>query len=373
MASSNGRRSPGEPSDARTDSFTTALAPPSDDRTESFTTALAPPSTVDVDGADIPRFEDEDTSDMPTPQPRRNDADYWQSSTNSNRHSIGPPSRTHAPSVTPRGFLAPMSSQKLQAHRAPRPSSYIYSRPRFEENPHLEEDAESKRNSMGSQLTSQGPFADTSQQENVPPSRGTDTTEWTNYDRTMDYVHGDDSSVQQSTDNWERQQETAQPLENDTHEKQNEAFERKSPKGIIENWKRSSKLSSGTRRQGRADGHAKLPSGTASSDSRDKDLEKQAKEPDLGRNWEYFTGNTIFFWGGRIQNARERPMNILTGLIMVIPSILFFVYSAPFLWHHVSPAVPIFYAYVFFLTFSSYLHGSIVNPGVSRLCLLWPY
>jgi palmitoyltransferase ZDHHC9/14/18 len=34
------------------------------------------------------------------------------------------------------------------------------------------------------------------------------------------------------------------------------------------------------------------------------------------------------FWGkGRFQNARERPINIITGILVVLPSGLFFAYS----------------------------------------------
>lgn len=34
------------------------------------------------------------------------------------------------------------------------------------------------------------------------------------------------------------------------------------------------------------------------------------------------------------------------------------------MWHHISPAIPIVYAYLFFVCFSSYLHASMTNPGV---------
>jgi palmitoyltransferase ZDHHC9/14/18 len=47
----------------------------------------------------------------------------------------------------------------------------------------------------------------------------------------------------------------------------------------------------------------------------------------LGKNYEYFEGNTIFWLGGRLQNARDRPINIATGVFLVLPAILFFVFS----------------------------------------------
>lgn len=47
----------------------------------------------------------------------------------------------------------------------------------------------------------------------------------------------------------------------------------------------------------------------------------------LGKNHEYFEGNTVFWWGGRMQNARDRPVNIATGIFLILPGILFFVFS----------------------------------------------
>jgi palmitoyltransferase ZDHHC9/14/18 len=84
----------------------------------------------------------------------------------------------------------------------------------------------------------------------------------------------------------------------------------------------------------------------------------------LGKNYEYFTGNTLFFGGGRLQNSRDKPINIATGIFVVLPSALFFAYSAPWLWHHISPAVPILFAYLFYLCLSSFIHACVVDPGI---------
>jgi palmitoyltransferase ZDHHC9/14/18 len=85
----------------------------------------------------------------------------------------------------------------------------------------------------------------------------------------------------------------------------------------------------------------------------------------LGRNYEYFNGNTRFWLGGRLQNTRDRPVNIATGLFVLIPGVLFFVFSAPWLWHNISPAIPIIFAYVFYICMSSFIHASVSDPGVS--------
>ena len=39
--------------------------------------------------------------------------------------------------------------------------------------------------------------------------------------------------------------------------------------------------------------------------------------------------------------------------------------SAPWLWRHVSPAIPILYAYIFVVCMSSFIHASVTDPGVS--------
>jgi palmitoyltransferase ZDHHC9/14/18 len=83
------------------------------------------------------------------------------------------------------------------------------------------------------------------------------------------------------------------------------------------------------------------------------------------RNYEYFEGNTMFWFGGRWQNTRQRPINIATGVFIVLPCVLFFVFEAPWLWHHVSPAIPIIFTYLAYICFSSFLHASISDPGVS--------
>ncbi|KOS21105.1 Palmitoyltransferase ERF2 [Escovopsis weberi] len=86
--------------------------------------------------------------------------------------------------------------------------------------------------------------------------------------------------------------------------------------------------------------------------------------PSSGKVYEYFEGNTVFFFGGRWQNTRQRPINIATGLFMVVPCVLFFVFEAPWLWHNISPALPIIFAYLAYICFSSFLHASISDPGI---------
>ncbi|EFX03105.1 dhhc zinc finger membrane protein [Grosmannia clavigera kw1407] len=83
-----------------------------------------------------------------------------------------------------------------------------------------------------------------------------------------------------------------------------------------------------------------------------------------GKNYQYFEGNTVFCLGGRFENTKSRPFNVATGTLVVVPSILFFVFSASWLWHHVSPAIPITFAYVCYICLSSFVHASVTDPGI---------
>lgn len=121
------------------------------------------------------------------------------------------------------------------------------------------------------------------------------------------------------------------------------------------------------------EGHHEKLNSTASSPrlgTMEPDLEQQKAvvskqlQKGLGKNWEYWTGNTVFCLGGRWQNARDRPVNIFTGLLVIVPAVLFFVFSAPWVWHNISPALPIIFAYLFFITFSSFFHASVTDPGI---------
>lgn len=98
---------------------------------------------------------------------------------------------------------------------------------------------------------------------------------------------------------------------------------------------------------------------------------QQPSQPSkLGRVYHYFEGNTRFCLGGRWQNTKGRPINLATGLFIVVPCVLFFGFSAPWLWHNVSPAIPITFAYLAFICMSSFVHASVADPGVSHTSTL---
>ena len=115
-----------------------------------------------------------------------------------------------------------------------------------------------------------------------------------------------------------------------------------------------------------AQGREKLSSAASSPALNPTHHPSETLKLSLGKNYEYFHGNTRFWLGGRLQNTRDRPVNIATGLIVLIPGVLFFVFSAPWLWFNISPAIPIIFAYVFYICMSSFVHASLSDPGVSR-------
>ena len=91
------------------------------------------------------------------------------------------------------------------------------------------------------------------------------------------------------------------------------------------------------------------------------------RPPRSGQNYQYFDGSTVFCLKGRFQNTRSKPVNIATGLLIVVPGIVFFTMSAPFLWDNVSRAIPISFAYLVYISMSSFFHASVSDPGVGYL------
>ncbi|KIW34758.1 uncharacterized protein PV07_01516 [Cladophialophora immunda] len=264
-------------------------------------------------------------------------------------------SRTHVPSLTAQGFFKPMSSQRLQAQRLRRPlGARTMQPPAPIPDGDVDEDARSVASSR------QGPFHAMPRSHRPAPSI---TTEYTQSEApdTADAASPDFASQHDGDThlvNGANSQKPRRPsrLNIATTLKAGEA-PLKSPLSFRSGLSLASKhrLESG---------HLPLSSNATSPAYPPDSNTEVAVKSALGKNYEYFEGNTIFWLGGRVQNARDRPINIATGIFLVLPAILFFVYSASWLWHHVSPAVPIIFAYLFFICLSSFLHASLVDPGV---------
>lgn len=298
-------------------------------------------------------------------------------------------SRSHVP-LASHAFFHPMSSQKLQAQRgASRPATGIQRRPSIEDMPdedqsHIAPPPQGATVSrpvarLVRHMTDEG-------DPQPPPSRGTEVTE--PYDRITATTsptrgHYPAGSVSESVRPLQRKKAEEKGLSLDVGKSKayggsgsgNLPSPVKSPRSFRSNLFLPGKgESTATTANRDARGAEKLSSGASSPQFTPsaadapaaKTKAKAAKEkmPANGYNHEYFEGNTVFCIGGRLQNTRHRPINIATGFLVVLPAILFFAFSASYLWHHVSPAIPVFFAYLFYICISSFLHASGSDPGI---------
>ncbi len=280
--------------------------------------------------------------------------------------------RSHVPSLTSHAFFRPMSSQRLQAQRGgPRPPTLT--KPAVSEGVSFEGGI---RNSVNSnQTTKQGTQEDLDGP--APPSRGTEMTEQETMERVTANTsptqgHHPAGSLSESVRPLQRNPVNTKGLSLtiDKSYKNGNGLPTpsKSPRSFRSSFLLPTRGDVAPGSPNRSNqGREKLSSIASSPGLTPVDPPKRvSKNPKLGSNYEYFTGNTVFLWGGRLQNTRHRPINIATGFLFIIPGVLFFVFSASWLWHNISPAIPIIFAYLYYLAMSSFIHASLSDPGVSQ-------
>jgi palmitoyltransferase ZDHHC9/14/18 len=293
-------------------------------------------------------------------------------------------SRSHVPSLTSHAFFHPMSSQKLQAQRsgASRPPTVIQQQDSGEESA-----AEMSMNPQRQSVTS-NPIARLARQlsddGNPPPSRGSEMTEQETLDRITANTsptqgHHPTASLSESVRPLQKKlpennKNLSVTIDKSYKDRGNLPSPIKSPRSFRSSFllagKSGDQGQNGSSRNLRC---AEKLSSTASSprlqgvDSKPPQGKqaKKEKKRNLGRVHQYFDGNMVFCLGGRWQNAKQRPVNIATGGLVVVPCTLFFIFSASWLWHNISPAIPITFAYVFYISLSSFIHASVSDPGVS--------
>ena len=68
------------------------------------------------------------------------------------------------------------------------------------------------------------------------------------------------------------------------------------------------------------------------------------------RGWALFPGANYFYCDGLFLSAPDIRVLFLTWVLVIGVTAIFFVFDAPFLWHHVSPACPIIAAVLILYT-----------------------
>ncbi|PHH92994.1 hypothetical protein CDD83_2483 [Cordyceps sp. RAO-2017] len=302
--------------------------------------------------------------------------------------------KTHVPSITSNAFFHPMSSQKLQAQRAAvsRPAAAL--RRPSQPQPHLA-DLDDAATDLGGSVVNENIVAHHRQlsgadnQRARAPSRGTEMTEHENFDR----VTGNTSPSHGHNPNGS-QPDSVRPLRRTSNPRPRLSVtaERgfkdlgslpspiKSSRSFRSSFLLPNRSDHGQASQNRStEGAEKLSSSNSSPRLRPVDSLGQPAPPSAkaqaqvgrgtparpeGRVYQYFDGNTVFCLGGRWQNTKHRPINVATGLLVLVPCVLFYVFEASWLWHNVSPAIPITFAYLTYICLSSFLHASVSDPGI---------
>ncbi|PBP28448.1 DHHC zinc finger domain-containing protein [Diplocarpon rosae] len=272
--------------------------------------------------------------------------------------------RSHVPSLTSHAFFRPMSSQRLQAQRGG-------ARPPTLTQPNMSEGVSFDGGSNHTAKQGYDPDGP------PPPSRGTEMTEQETAER---FTANAGSTLSHNAAG--SLSESVRPLQQNLANKEGlsstldksyrngnglaVANPSKSPRSFRSSFLLPTRGDAAPSSLSRStQGREKLSSVASSPGLTQVDAPKGVlKDSKLGSNYEYFTGNTVFFWGGRLQNTRHRPINIATGFLFIIPGALFFIFSASWLWHNISPAIPIVFAYLFYLAFSSFVHASLSDPGI---------
>ncbi len=294
-------------------------------------------------------------------------------------------SRSHVPSLTSHAFFRPMSSQKLQAQRGVvRPSTLNRPQVSSTQDSYREEVDDTARQSpvsnpgarLGAHISNEG-------EVRPPPSRGTEMTEHDRKTANTSPTHGHypTGSITDSVRPLQRKPLEGRKLTvnvDKSYRGGNLPTPVRTPRSFRSSFLIPGRTDSGQNGSNREmQGGEKLDSVASSPQLPPQD--QSTKQPTskkeqliskLGHNYEYFEGNTVFCLGGRLQNARHRPVNIFTGACVVIPSILFFAFSAPWIWFNISPAIPITFGYLFYICTSSFLHASTTDPGVSFRVLM---
>lgn len=263
------------------------------------------------------------------PPPARNS--LIASSSNASRppSSASRMSRTHVPSLTSHAFFRPMSSQRLQAQRGSRPANTPQP---FNPDDQSDEASQQRRSVASNNTLRLGTTSGNDTEQVPPPSRGTEFTDPVIPDRNTSNASPTGNTTVRSLGESVRLLHDKSRNNAPSHLNLGKNYKgpvndpQKSPLSFRSGFLMPNKNDGQEQRDSR--NHERLSSAASSSPTSGPVKNAQpAPRKDLGKNYEYFTGNTVFCGGGRFQNARDRPVNIATGILVILPAGLFFGFS----------------------------------------------
>lgn len=85
-----------------------------------------------------------------------------------------------------------------------------------------------------------------------------------------------------------------------------------------------------------------------------------------GRLYSQLTGsNYIFLFGGRLRTLKNtQNIQIYVLVIILAPMVLYLIFEAPWLWHHVSPGVVIMWLYCWVSLMVNFIKALGLDPGI---------
>lgn len=274
--------------------------------------------------------------------------------------------RTHVPSLTSNAFYRPISSQRLQLDDLDAATDLAGSVVNRDSASHAQQQ-QHKSSGNGNVASMRA------------PSRGTEATEHKAFDCNTGNASSQGHILTGS------QSDSVQPLRRRSDARNHPGADKScnDPESIPSTIKSSRSFRSsflpnrsdqgqasqnrsteGAEKLSSANSSFRLPTADSQGRPRAQAPQTSTQTKEAGRIYQYFDGDTVFCLGSRWQNTMYKPINVATGLFVVVPCVLFYFFEAPWLWHHLSPAIPITFAYLTFICFSSFIHASVSDPGI---------